>query len=40
MRLGLQVAVHSAAVANIDDDDAGRIALHAVNDPPRTDSDP
>jgi len=37
---GLQAAVHSAAVANIEDDDAGLVVLHAVDDPPRTDSDP
>jgi hypothetical protein len=36
----LQAAVHSAAVADIDDHDTGLVALHVVNDPPRADSDP
>jgi len=33
-------AVNGAAVTDIDDDDAGMVALNAVDDPPVADSDP
>ena len=40
MSTGLQPTVHGAAVTDIDDHDAGLVALHAVDDPPRADPDP
>jgi hypothetical protein len=37
---GLSATVDGAAVTDIDDHDAGLIVLHAVDNPPRADSDP